>query len=920
MVYRFIFVVMLFFPMCLSAQVEKRSFEYQYKILYGAYCENAGDVTNLLNLTEFYMDKENPLRSFYYAKKYMRMVEARYLSIVGNDKYYRELNKLIKKGVTIDSIRSMNRKLDEAAISYVRESTDWGMDEIENFLRDYGHNKIVRDLLYHQRVSLEYEKVLQSGNVDSCYRFMKKYAGTKMALNLDTVITASLRNTIDTSFSIHSVNAIAFRYSECLSLQRLAYKRCAQLGYEDACAVNTIDAYRNYLSTYSGSDKYFDVLQKMEDLEEKQLDHLKEADEIVDFMLANNSSPLFLVARKRLLDKIFLDHDVLAIELYLEHFKMDSAYTDVFELYYGWHSVEGNLAPLVDFHSRYPEFPFRMVLESDLQKAIFVDDVFLMEPFSESKLSDYTRHLHRLTGKDISFVVLQRMLQGMIAKRDWQSALNRMEDFSLSFEDHCYGKYSELRGLILSQNRYQRQLSVEVTPGYNMMHPIVHPKSGDLFYFRKDVTGGDVHCASPVSGMNYRWKSVGPLEIDYNILDSCQIVPFCFYDNGEKMLLGAKGDIWIAEVKDNVWRVVQRLPNPVNTKYLETDAFMLQDGSGLLLASDRPGGYNVQRSGAYFHGDTAAATDLYFVPYSDGRWGNAVNLGKDINSIYCERSPILSKNKRTLYFVSDGRAGFGYGDVYCASRTDVDNWTSWSLPENAGKEVNTGFDEGSVSFSPDESRLYISSNSRNGRYGCYSTPSWHNSTSDSYYVNIVSKEMSLPIFAYIFTTVSPVFVDSVVINDTNGRVHLEGSSERLVVFKSNGDLFVPSVQLPSEAGSVLLDDHTISEWAMSGKEIVLPLIGMDSSTMVLNSLSRIQISEVVRLLNSNQGYAVDVMVDVRGESSLAYDMSVDLGMAIKESMVSQGLESGRIRLMPYGELRSDGNSFKTRVSVRFSQY
>ena len=60
---RSIFVFVLLFPVCLCAQVENRAFESQYKTLYSAYCENPTDVTNLLNLTDFYIDRNNPLRN-----------------------------------------------------------------------------------------------------------------------------------------------------------------------------------------------------------------------------------------------------------------------------------------------------------------------------------------------------------------------------------------------------------------------------------------------------------------------------------------------------------------------------------------------------------------------------------------------------------------------------------------------------------------------------------------------------------------------------------------------------------------------------------------------------------------------------------------------------------------------------------------
>jgi outer membrane protein OmpA-like peptidoglycan-associated protein len=85
--------------------------------------------------------------------------------------------------------------------------------------------------------------------------------------------------------------------------------------------------------------------------------------------------------------------------------------------------------------------------------------------------------------------------------------------------------------------------------------------------------------------------------------------------------------------------------------------------------------------------------DIYVTEQSqDGNWSDPINLGRQINSASDEISPFLAADGRTLYFASNGRAGYGSYDIYMSKRTG-DTWTEWSEPVNLGPEINTvGFD------------------------------------------------------------------------------------------------------------------------------------------------------------------------------------------------------------------------------------
>jgi outer membrane protein OmpA-like peptidoglycan-associated protein/Tol biopolymer transport system component len=85
--------------------------------------------------------------------------------------------------------------------------------------------------------------------------------------------------------------------------------------------------------------------------------------------------------------------------------------------------------------------------------------------------------------------------------------------------------------------------------------------------------------------------------------------------------------------------------------------------------------------------------DLYVtLKDTNNKWSRPLNVGSVINTSGDETSPFLSADGKTLYFATDGRAGYGYQDIFF-SRRNGDSWTDWTPPVNLGPAVNTaGFD------------------------------------------------------------------------------------------------------------------------------------------------------------------------------------------------------------------------------------
>lgn len=167
-------------------------------------------------------------------------------------------------------------------------------------------------------------------------------------------------------------------------------------------------------------------------------------------------------------------------------------------------------------------------------------------------------------------------------------------------------------------------------------------------------------------------------------------VPLSITQNGLTMLLRAGRDLCIANrFGPNLhWLPPMAIKSPLP---FFSSASLSPDGRSLLIA-----------------GSTATATAAGGAPSTgifkcemlpNGSFGPPMLLSDSINAPESSTgNPILVAEGRTLLFVSDRKGGFGYADVYSASRKNPDDWKAWQTPKNLGWELSSLFDEGGISY------------------------------------------------------------------------------------------------------------------------------------------------------------------------------------------------------------------------------
>ncbi|MCZ2393439.1 MAG: OmpA family protein [Chitinophagales bacterium] len=238
-----------------------------------------------------------------------------------------------------------------------------------------------------------------------------------------------------------------------------------------------------------------------------------------------------------------------------------------------------------------------------------------------------------------------------------------------------------------SINPFPENLGSGVNSPYNDMLPIISPDGATLYFARKNAPENlgiekkdDIYVSQrQYNGSWSNASNVGPpLNTDeHNFV--CAISP-----DGNTMYLANKYDyrtesqgVAVSKKQNNgTWSKPKPLTifNMYNKSRFACYHVSL-DEKVLVMAIERD--------------DTYGDMDLYVsFKYADGNWSEPMNMGADLNTAAAEASVFIAADGKTLYFSSNGHAGYGDFDMFMSRRLD-NTWKNWSTPVNLGQNINT---------------------------------------------------------------------------------------------------------------------------------------------------------------------------------------------------------------------------------------
>ncbi|GAB3775137.1 OmpA family protein [Spirosoma horti] len=159
--------------------------------------------------------------------------------------------------------------------------------------------------------------------------------------------------------------------------------------------------------------------------------------------------------------------------------------------------------------------------------------------------------------------------------------------------------------------------------------------------------------------------------------------------------------LYTATQTNGVWSKAEELPFN-SDEYSTGHPALAKNRNGepdqlLYFSSDRPGGFG--------------GTDIYVSKWTSGKWGEPVNLGKEVNSKGNELFPFADE-KGNIYYSSDGRAGLGGLDIFYAQLSG--DGQQGQVVRNLGEPINSPHDDFGIVTDGDRNAGYFSSNRKHG--------------------------------------------------------------------------------------------------------------------------------------------------------------------------------------------------------------
>lgn len=217
---------------------------------------------------------------------------------------------------------------------------------------------------------------------------------------------------------------------------------------------------------------------------------------------------------------------------------------------------------------------------------------------------------------------------------------------------------------------------------------ITGAKNCDVFFSKKDDKG--------------KWSNPEPVEGELNTEFDEGITAFTpdgmtmyFGKALRKTDSGTSVEIYKASRSEAKWTGATKFEITADTLSAYNDPAVSPDGKWLYFSSDMPGGQG--------------GKDLWRVMISDGH-GTLENLGDQINTPGDERFPYV-RDDSTLYFSSNGHAGFGGLDLFRARLQPSERW----YVENMGFPMNSSADDFGITFESEGERGFFSSNRKDAR-------------------------------------------------------------------------------------------------------------------------------------------------------------------------------------------------------------
>ncbi|MGB3947904.1 MAG: OmpA family protein [Bacteroidia bacterium] len=389
-------------------------------------------------------------------------------------------------------------------------------------------------------------------------------------------------------------------------------------------------------------------------------------------------------------------------------------------------------------------------------------------------------------------------------------------------------------------------------------------------------------------------------------------------NDGQRLLLykgEPDGNLYASTLNGKDWAMPLVLPYPINSNRHETSASIAPDGRTLYFVSDRKGG--------------KGKLDIWVCKQDKrGNWGEAKNLGPEINTDEDEEGVFIHPDGKTLYFSSKGHDTRGGFDIFKSTLVNG----KWTKAVNIGEPINTPGDDLYFVLTADGITGYYSSG-RPGGYGekdiykiTFNYPKYNNGqaggAAGSGAGAMVGVGSGLTLFKGVvidYDSFQPLEAEMDIIdNDSNevitsiksnsatGKflVSLPAGKNYGIAVRKDGYLFYSeNFNIPESAAFKKIDKHVPLQKLNVGNKITLKNIFYDYGKATVRSDSKAELDRLVELMKANPSLKIEVASHTDSEGSDEYNLTLSQARAqsVVDYLTANGISAAQLVAKGYGE-------------------
>lgn len=847
----------------------------------------------------------------------------------------KQRKKWAEKGITESSLYTF---LETCFNNYLQlEMNNPTVSKLNNIINNYGHiSETITNQVIEKRDQLAYQDVVRQNTRAAYENFMKDYPSSKQSNEAKNKIIAFEFEDVKQNGTIDSYQGFIAQYPQS-DLVKQAEDAIRVIKYNSAntplLQMAFVDEYPNSKEADVLSDKLYRYVKS------KYLDKNNIYGLIQEFNDFNSVEKL-----KNLDNIIYQDyqrsHDFIMLRFFVQKFTHHQDYPEMLKKFYVEYTDDGEEKTLHLFEKKYDNVLLKSEIQRDIELAKAGDLLRIDQPFKAGNRTAYMDYIKRAAPKFRAYTALLNMVKSDLEAGNWENTMTTLKQFETYFQQDSVNRVKSLISyLTLAEDPevVRHNFGKEVNSNYTQFSPVLSADEQTLYMCAQPNTALDLEKIMRSRKENNQWSQAAIVE---ELKSDGNESPKSLNLNGTELFFFKNGQIAQAERSAKSWSDIKILPEPVNKREAwQSDAFLTADGSALLFTSDREGGYNIYTN-ADLRGETSLLnTDIYVCVRKDSTWGEAINLGQVINTMYCERTPFLHPDMKTLYFSSNGHGGIGDLDVWMSKRLNDTSWTEWSTPVNMGKQINTVSADWGYKISTDGTKAVFAGKSE--------SPS---KLLDIYSVNLsesLRPEQVAVIYGVLLDkyTKAPIIGKFVWEDVTTGssigefKTDPQMGSYFLVVplskfygYYADAEGYYPvskNIDLTDIKHSIVIRDTiymvSLQKMLEENASVVINNIFFDFDKWNLLSTSISELNRLYNFLNKND-YKVEISghTDAKGSDSYNQKLSYNRANSVKEYLVNKGIDVHRIMVKGYGKNQpiatnetEEGRALNRRVEFKF---